>query len=86
MKLINADELIQAISDRSDIDQIDIIRSIINTQKEIEIKEGRWIFAGSEGYECSECWRTTKNPKFFCPICGSRNKKHNEGVSDERSE
>lgn len=59
-------------------------RHIINEQESVDQKEGRWIPAGSEGWECSECWWTTKKPKNFCPVCGSRNRLDKE-YKDERS-
>ena len=89
MRLIDADAMIDSLGYYPMLNDVlrNMVVRIVNEQETIPYaRVGRWIPAGKEGYECSECWRTTKKPKFFCPICGSRNKKHNEGVSDERPE
>ena len=76
-RLIDADKLKDSITGYPFVSNTAIrwFDHIINMQDSVEQKDGRWIPAGSEGWECSECWWTTKKPKNFCPVCGSRNKK-----------
>lgn len=87
MKVVNVDTLIDDLS-IADIERktIDRVVSIINKQKTYDYpKKGRWIPAGSDGYECSKCWSVSKNISLCCPICGSRNKIIREEIKNERS-
>lgn len=76
-RLIDADKLKDSITGYPFVSNTAVrwFDHIINMQESVDQKEGRWIQAGSEGWECSECWWTTKKPKNFCPVCGSRNRK-----------
>ena len=82
-RLIDADNLIDSL--RAYPAVTDFMRRMltvaINDQETVEIQEhkiGRWIPAGTEGWECSECWRTTTKPGNYCAVCGSRNRKEDE--------
>ena len=87
-RLIDAEKLKEAV--RTDFGagalSTRILINLINNQETVPsgIKTGRWIPANKEGWECSECWWTTKKPKNFCPVCGSRNRKDEE--KHEKSE